>query len=213
MGSVPLSPAESGCRRPGGVSAFLCCLGWAAPAVGVWLLDPAPAQAKEVWLQCGSRYRVSLDRRNERFALESGAGKVIKGPALFASDRIVLEFRVPSESEAALSRGLEVLERVPTPFGLGGLLRELQLGRKYEMTIQRKTLAFVISSPEPAAPQGAATPVRSGGSEAPAPAAASAPAKVETIKPERAGARSAGPLKLEAGQCKKIPSPLTTNQL
>ena len=191
---------------------FRCCIGCSVLSLGVNLLAAAPVVAKEMWLKCGSAYVVALDRSRGQFSLEMKSGQTFQGPASFDPGQVVLELRVRSQSEQALSRGMDFLERVPSPFGLAGLLKAVPVGKKYEFVINRKTLAFALSSFEPAGSSARSKPqgtVELGAGQQPGSAASRFEKATQASRADGFAER----VTVEAGTCKKIPSPHAANQL
>ena len=65
----------------------------------------APAEAKSIWLKCGSQ-GINLDSTKERFSL-TDIGKIYQGDAMFSPEQINFEFKRDS-LENTSSRGLHV---------------------------------------------------------------------------------------------------------
>ena len=63
----------------------------AAALMGVSLVTTAPAEAKSIWLKCGSQ-EINLDSTKERFSL-TDISKIYQGDAMFSPEQINFEFK------------------------------------------------------------------------------------------------------------------------
>ena len=97
----------------------------AAALMGVSLVTTAPAEAKSIWLKCGSQ-EINLDSTKERFSLTDPVGMIRQGDAMFSPEQINFEFkRDLSESSPRITKGYYV--------------------DTFAYAISRKTLEFTIN--------------------------------------------------------------------